>query len=473
MISISRRRFIAAAAALGASTAWARARPTRSRARWREQRDLYPEGVASGDPQPGQRDPVDAPAAPGAGNRKRSARGGRERRGLRARRRRRARASRWPNPTGPAACWSAACARRASTGIASPTSTAPAAASAARSPRPRDDDCAHRALRLRQLPERQPGRAERLPAHDLRGRARGARRAARLRAAPGRLHLRDRLVSGRSPARHVRPPPARRRALRATARRSPTSTFRRRSTTTAPSIARYLHDPDLQDARARWPFVVDVGQPRILAGWAGRACRSSTARRAPRRRARWRRTRPGSNTSRRGSPSPAARRSSASIRREVERRAHQALRRARAGQEPNNLAAIGSLTGYRALRFGRNVDLIITDQHSYRSEEPTDRPEAAPLASDDFPELLSRGGAADPRRRPHLRRRAPAGRHPLRRRARSRTSARTRRRRPSSAPSRRRGFSSACAGRGDLEDLGQLAGHARLARGSAAPAGGS
>ena len=54
------------------------------------------------------------------------------------------------------------------------------------------------------------------------------------------------------------------------------------------------------------------------------------------------------------------------------------------GQEPNNLAAIASLTAYRSLRFGRNVHLIITDLHSYRSEEPTSRPEAAALSSRDF-----------------------------------------------------------------------------------------
>src|SRR5579872_6317051 len=58
------------------------------------------------------------------------------------------------------------------------------------------------------------------------------------------------------------------------------------------------------------------------------------------------------------------------------------------GQEPNNLAAIGSLTGYRALRWGRNVELIITDQRSYRLEEPTDMQEAKALASDDFPEMI-------------------------------------------------------------------------------------
>jgi alkaline phosphatase D len=59
------------------------------------------------------------------------------------------------------------------------------------------------------------------------------------------------------------------------------------------------------------------------------------------------------------------------------------------GQEPNNLTAIGSLKGYRAMRWGRNVELIITDQRSYRSEEPMDRPEARVLSSDDFPEMIS------------------------------------------------------------------------------------
>jgi alkaline phosphatase D len=58
------------------------------------------------------------------------------------------------------------------------------------------------------------------------------------------------------------------------------------------------------------------------------------------------------------------------------------------GQEPNNLTAIGSLTGYRALRWGRNVEMIITDQRTYRSEEPMGRAEAKRLSSDDFPELV-------------------------------------------------------------------------------------
>ncbi len=50
-MKISRRSFLKAAAAIGASLAWVG--PARgSRVRWHERRDLYPQGVASGDPDP-------------------------------------------------------------------------------------------------------------------------------------------------------------------------------------------------------------------------------------------------------------------------------------------------------------------------------------------------------------------------------------------------------------------------------------
>ena len=39
--------------------------------------------------------------------------------------------------------------------------------------------------------------------------------------------------------------------------------------------------------------------------------------------------------------------------------------------------------------MGPNVELIVTDQRSYRSETPTDQPEAEPLSSDDFPEFIA------------------------------------------------------------------------------------
>ena len=50
MTSPSRRQLLAMAAALGAGAAWAGSSVAASRLAWREQRELYPEGVASGDP---------------------------------------------------------------------------------------------------------------------------------------------------------------------------------------------------------------------------------------------------------------------------------------------------------------------------------------------------------------------------------------------------------------------------------------
>src|SRR5215210_6199137 len=50
-MTLSRREFVQVAAAMGASLAWTG--PARaSRTKWRETRNLYPEGVASGDPDP-------------------------------------------------------------------------------------------------------------------------------------------------------------------------------------------------------------------------------------------------------------------------------------------------------------------------------------------------------------------------------------------------------------------------------------
>jgi alkaline phosphatase D len=58
------------------------------------------------------------------------------------------------------------------------------------------------------------------------------------------------------------------------------------------------------------------------------------------------------------------------------------------GLQADNLAAIGSLTTYRTLRFGRNVDLIITDNRTYRSQDLANRPEMKGFFSKDFPLML-------------------------------------------------------------------------------------
>src|SRR5438477_1341394 len=51
MGNISRRDFLAMAAVFGVEAAWARSFSAPSKTSWRERRDLFPEGVASGDPE--------------------------------------------------------------------------------------------------------------------------------------------------------------------------------------------------------------------------------------------------------------------------------------------------------------------------------------------------------------------------------------------------------------------------------------
>jgi len=149
----------------------------------------------------------------------------------------------------------------------------------------------------------------------------------------------------------------------------------------------YLHDPDLQDARARWPFVTMWDNHEFSwLGWQGIQRFNGINRPAQTRKVAanqaWfeyhpaRVVMPGPHSIEKFS---APKVSDATI----ERYDEHGL-----GQEPNNLAAITSLKGYRSLRYGSNVDLIITDQRSYRSEQPTERPEAAALTSPDFPQFF-------------------------------------------------------------------------------------
>ena len=58
------------------------------------------------------------------------------------------------------------------------------------------------------------------------------------------------------------------------------------------------------------------------------------------------------------------------------------------GDEANNRTAVGSMTAYRAMRYGKHVDLILTDFYSYKMQEPTARPEANDLDSGDTPFMV-------------------------------------------------------------------------------------
>jgi alkaline phosphatase D len=149
----------------------------------------------------------------------------------------------------------------------------------------------------------------------------------------------------------------------------------------------YLSDPDLQDARARWPFVNMWDNHEFSwLGWQslqmfGGVTLPAQTRKVAANQAFFeyqpaRVTKPSGPSLDRFAPP------------HVEDVPVTKFDDHGLGQEPNNLTAIGSLTGYRALRWGRNVELIVTDQRTYRSEEPMGSAAAKPLASDDFPEMV-------------------------------------------------------------------------------------
>jgi alkaline phosphatase D len=131
----------------------------------------------------------------------------------------------------------------------------------------------------------------------------------------------------------------------------------------------YLQDPELQDARARWPFVcVWDNHEFSWQGWQSQQVFGGTTRPAQTKKVAanqaWyeyqpaRVAKPGNRSTDRFDPP------------HVEDREIDTFDDLGLGLEANNLAAVGSLKIYRALRWGRNVDLILTDNHSYRAEPP-------------------------------------------------------------------------------------------------------
>jgi alkaline phosphatase D len=144
----------------------------------------------------------------------------------------------------------------------------------------------------------------------------------------------------------------------------------------------YLADPDLQDARARWPFVaiwdnhefswqgwqstVKAGKFEVPGQTVKVAANQAWFEFLPAR------VSPPSGSLEHFGP-PAVKNVP------IEKFDSDGL-----GLEPNNLTAINSLKGYRAYRYGRHLDLIITDQHSYRSADCFSDPSLAKLGGDEF-----------------------------------------------------------------------------------------
>ena len=130
----------------------------------------------------------------------------------------------------------------------------------------------------------------------------------------------------------------------------------------------YLVDPDLQDARARWPFVAIWDNHEFSwEGWqsiqkAGKA-RPGQSIKVAANQAWWEylpsRCRKSGGRSWEHFEAPSVQDV------QITKWDENGL-----GDEPNNLIAINSLIGYRTYRYGKHLDLFITDQHSYRSPDP-------------------------------------------------------------------------------------------------------
>lgn len=135
----------------------------------------------------------------------------------------------------------------------------------------------------------------------------------------------------------------------------------------------YLHDPDVQDARARFPFVnIWDNHEFSVSGWqgiqafGGRNIPAQTRKVAANQA--WFEFQPA-RVSKPSGPSLASFGAPQVSDAPILSYDDDGL-----GIERNNLAAIRSLTGYRAMRWGSNVEIILTDQHSYRSEDLSARP---------------------------------------------------------------------------------------------------
>ncbi|MGB5851360.1 MAG: alkaline phosphatase D family protein [Rhodanobacter sp.] len=145
----------------------------------------------------------------------------------------------------------------------------------------------------------------------------------------------------------------------------------------------YLQDPDLQDARARWPFVAvwdnhefswqgwqSIQEFPGTEGWVPAQTLKVAANQA------WfeyqpaRVAAPGASLDTFDAP-------------HVVDTPVTAFDDDGLGRDANNLAAINSLVVYRALRWGRHIDLILTDQHSFRSRDPGSHDEINPLFEGD------------------------------------------------------------------------------------------
>ncbi len=136
----------------------------------------------------------------------------------------------------------------------------------------------------------------------------------------------------------------------------------------------YLADEDLQDARARWPFVCIWDNHEFSwQGWQSWQRFGPSVRFAPSRKVAacqaWFEFQPA-RVVKAGGDRSLDRFTAPVVKDAVVPKGAEVgpVDAVGLGTDPSNLAAIGSLTLYRALRFGKNVELILTDNRSYRCE---------------------------------------------------------------------------------------------------------
>ncbi|KRD39150.1 phosphodiesterase [Lysobacter sp. Root916] len=156
----------------------------------------------------------------------------------------------------------------------------------------------------------------------------------------------------------------------------------------------YLQDPDIQDARARWPFVAIWDNHEFSwqgwqsiqefpggEGWVPAQTLKVAANQA------WFEYQPARVLA------PGAALEAFDAPNVVDTLVHD-FDDDGLGTEANNLAAINSLIAYRGVRWGRHIDLLVTDQRSFRSRDPGNHDEINPLFEDDtlgfVPEELMR-----------------------------------------------------------------------------------
>jgi alkaline phosphatase D len=384
MSRIDRRRFIAAAAAMGASAAWAGARAAPSRTTWTERRDLYPEGVASGDPQPDSvilwtRRPCDDGRKAARLTVEIAEDEGFSRIAARA-----------PANISADSDWNC----RVLAGGLKPAQVYWY--------RFTDETGAgSRIGRTLTAPAEEDPRAVRFAFVSCQNANLGAQNAYRRmmyedrRAPQDRrlgfvLHLGDffyELVwypedKAAYYDRKVREILRYAHGQKVTDFHIPVTTDDYRQAYRA-----YLHDPDLQDARAWLPFVAMWDNHEFSwQGWQGMQVFDGKTIPAQTRKVSamqaWFEYQPA-RVSKPSGPSLDTFDPPAVVDAPITTFDDNGL-----GTEPNNLKAINSLKGYRALRYGSNVDLIITDQHSYRSEDPTAFEEVNAFNPQDFPNMF-------------------------------------------------------------------------------------